>query len=203
MIQSVLILIIMAIVSSVLADLRGFKTEGAPKSTRTPTIAPILSPVTITYNCPSSSSFSVINANLGGVIDRLNFRCNDGNHSQTPDIGVPLAYVTSPKSKALSLPPKQKYFDYVAFGYAWYAPYDKWVLASTRACSHGVCADSFFQGLTVCTANPNNLNDRCPRLEIYNNEGIEGKKFTGLTATYVTSKKRGYIESIIPVFTQI
>jgi hypothetical protein len=66
------IAIIFALITTVAAaddenNLRvsGMKTEAA------------VSARTATINCPSGSWISQTNANIGGVLDRVNFRCNN------------------------------------------------------------------------------------------------------------------------------
>jgi hypothetical protein len=179
-----------------------FKVEGTTGGmpsfcTETNTVLPR----TATYTCPSKASVTQINSNLGGVLDRINLRCNDPNFSQFPDIGTPIGYVTSPKATALLLPTTPtvaKGWDTINVGYAFYAPYNQDVVASIQFCANGVCTQTgFFYGLTVCSAD-SSAPYKCNRIASYT--APNGKRMTGVTTTYAPHKCVGYVTNFVPNF---
>ena len=155
---------------------------------------------TTTIHCPNTFFISQINANLGAILDRANFRCN--NHpfySNFGDIGSPLAYITSPKSNTIRLPDSKKGWDRVNIGYGYYEPkgVDE-VVVSIQVCQKDKCFETgFFYGLTICSANAA-MSYACPRIASYTADN--GKFFTGISATYNAQKKTGYVKSLIPLF---
>jgi hypothetical protein len=153
---------------------------------------------TATFNCPIGSWVGQTNANLGGILDRVNFRCSDPNHSSFGDIGAPLAHVLSPKSNTIQLPDITKGWDTFNVGYSTYVPKGQEVVVSIQLCQKGKCFETgFFYGLTICSADSSSPY-KCPRIASFT--ASSGKYLTGVTATFVPQADTGYVKSIAPVF---
>ena len=166
------------------------------RPTTVPTIVPTIASVPISFNCPPKSYISEINANVGGVADRFNFRCNDAKHKQSTDIGTPIAFVTSPKSSVLK---NSNGFDSISVGYAWYAPRGQFVVASLRICNGLQCQESFFLGLTICSADSTQTY-ACPTIHVFS--APTGQKITGIQAIHNPAKKNGFVKQLEPIFSQ-
>ena len=155
-------------------------------------------PKTQSYSCPGPYFISQINANLGGILDRVNFRCNNPSYSSFGDIGGPLAHVTSPKSNTIRLPNLKKGWDQVNIGYGYYEPKGEVVVVSIQVCQQDKCFETgFFYGLTICSANKE-LSYACTRIDSFS--APNGQYFTGASATFVPAKKTGYVKSLTPLF---
>lgn len=164
------------------------------RPTKSPTITPTSAPVSTTYSCPPKSYISQINANVGAIVDRFNFRCNDAKHSQSQDIGAPLSTVTSPKSSVLM---NSNGFDSISVGYGWYGPVGQLVVTSLRVCNGIKCQESFFYGLTICSADSSQTY-ACPTIHIFS--APPGQKITGIVAIHNPTKKYGYVKQLDPIF---
>ena len=158
-----------------------------------------VSPKTATYNCPNKSFIGQVNANLGGILDRVNFRCNNNpGFSNFGDIGAPLSNVRSPKSNTLRLPNLKKGWDRVNVGYSFYEPKGQEVVVSIQLCQQNKCFETgFFYGLTICSADASK-EYACPKISSY--EAAPGEYFTGVMTTFVPQKDTGYVISLAPIF---
>ena len=188
------IVIIFASLATIIsaANLRGI---GKPKAVAVQGVSDF---ITATYRCPSSYHVNQINENVGAIVDRINLRCNDPNYSQFSDLGTGIGYVTSPKAATIRLPAGAKGWDSVQVGYALYAPKDQWVVAAVRFCTGSLCYESFFYGLTICSAD-DTKEYKCGKIEKFD-ETSSGKMLNGVTATYNSDKFTGFVKSFTPLF---
>ena len=154
--------------------------------------------ITATYRCPGSYNINQINENVGAIIDRINLRCNDPNYAQFSDLGTGIGYVTSPKAATIRLPAGAKGWTSVQVGYAYYAPKDMEVVAAVRFCAGSLCYESFFLGLTICSADETK-EYKCGRIVPYDMSN-SGKVLNGVTATYNSEKFTGFVKDFIPLF---
>ena len=116
---------------------------------------------TVDVSCPKGKFVSQANANVGAVMDRANFRCND--LSSLGDFGAPNSNVLSPKIETIRLPNTNIGWDTLNVGYSYYAPLGQEVVTSYQLCQSGKCFEAFFYGLTVCSAD--SVKEwRCPRI---------------------------------------
>jgi hypothetical protein len=193
-----LLLILAAFVSVIVATTSktNLRSQAAPK---------VLTPLTTyPFSCPGLSKISQINGNTGAILDRLNLRCNDSKLSQSPDFGVGIGYVTSPKPARVKLPAGAKGWDTVSVGYGLYDSRSTgslhWVVASIRVCAKGTCFDLFINGLTICSSDasqPSNV--KCPTINTWDYTNT-GKVWNGAVANYYPDKGIGYIQDLTPTF---
>ena len=154
--------------------------------------------VTATYHCPDTYKINQINENVGAIVDRINLRCTDPNFSQFRDIGTPIGYVTSPKAATIRLPAGAKGWNNIQVGYAYYAPKGMEVVAAVRFCAGSTCYESFFYGLTICSAD-DTTEYKCARIVKYDMTNT-AKVFNGATTTFSPEKKYGHVVEFIPLF---
>ena len=152
---------------------------------------------TMNFKCPGQSAITQVNGHTGAVIDRMNFRCNDkSDFTSSGDIGAPIGYTKSVKLPSIILAPSVKGFTSVSVGYAFYAPYNKWVVAAVRYCVQDKCDDQFIYGLTICSAETGKTYT-CPKTLTYSETG---KVFSGVKATYSPQQYTGYVTELVPLF---
>lgn len=152
---------------------------------------------TLNFKCPGKSAITQINGHTGAVVDRMNFRCNDAStFTNSGDIGAPIGYSNSVKLPSIILAPSVAGFTSVSVGYAFYAPYNEWVVASVRYCAQDTCYDQFIYGLTICSAE-STKQYACPKILSFSEKG---KVFSGAKATYNPAHFSGHVTDFVPLF---